>query len=341
MLTAALVGLPFSGKTTIFRLLTEKAPGGKADLDRAVVPVADPRLQVLSDVYHPKKKTPAQIGFVDVPGLTPGGAGDSRRFLTEIRDVDALIQVLGAFPGTEDTPPDDAAETISLELTFADLEAVEKRLARLAKGKISPAEELEKDALLKSQKALEDGIPIRLATLSKEEAQSLRSMALLTQKPVLYVLNVGEERRDFDVKAFEERHQGALIEASAAIEAEILELPPEERKDFLGSLGFDEPGLDRLTRACYRHLGLISFLTAGEDEVRAWTIPEKTSAKEAAGKIHSDIARGFIRAEVVAYDDFVQNGFSMAAVKEKGHWRLEGKEYIVRDGDIVNFRFNA
>jgi len=342
VLTAALVGLPLSGKTTFFEVLTARAARSGKDLGRAVVPVADRRLSVLSDVFHPRKVTAAQIAFVDVPGLAEGGQGEGRRFLADIREADALVQVIGAFPGGPGDSPDDAAESLALELALADLEAVEKRLERLARGKLKPGEDVERSVLESIRPHLEAGGPVRTSGVSPDELAALRSLGLLTEKPLVYVLNVGDDGTPpCDPEEFAGRHQGAVIVASAAMEREIADLDAAERADFLSSLGFAEPGVDRLTRACYAHLGLISFLTAGEDEVRAWTIRQGTPAREAAGKIHTDIERGFIRAEVVAYDDFVNDGASMAGAKEKGHWRLEGKDYIVADGDIINFRFNA
>lgn len=338
LLTAALIGLPQSGKTTLFQVLTEKTPGRGGELDRAVVPVADPRLSRLAEAFRPKKVTPAQTAFLDVPGF---GQGEAKRFLADIRDADALVQVLAAFPGALEDPGT-AAETLGLELAVADLDSVEKRLQRLAKGKLAPGEDVEKAALQKIEPHLSEGKPIRSLELSKEEVASLRSLALLTAKPLVFVLNVGEDGDvGFDADALARAHGGAAVIASAAMEREIAELEAEDREAFLRSMGFEESGVDRFTRAVYGHLGLISFLTAGEDEVRAWTITRGTRAREAAGKIHSDIEHGFIRAEVVAYDDFVASGLSMPTAKERGLWRLEGKDYIVQDGDIINFRFNG
>ena len=338
MLTAALIGLPQSGKTTFFQVLTDKSPGRGGELARAVVPVADPRLARLEGAFHPRKVTPAQIAFIDVPGF---GEGQAKRFLADIRDTDLLVEVVAAFPGSS-PDPDTAAETIGLELTVADLDSVERRLQRLSKGRLAPGEDVEKAALEKLAPHLSEGRPIRQAGLAKEELASLRSLALLTVKPLIFVLNAGEDGRPpVDANEFGRRHAGAVLTASAEMEREIAELEAAERDEFLQSMGFEESGVDRLTRTAYRHLGLISFLTAGEDEVRAWTVTDGTSAREAAGKIHSDIERGFIRAEVVAYDDFVASGLSMQTAKESGLWRLEGKEYVVQDGDIINFRFNA
>lgn len=321
--------------------MTSRQQTAHGGAERGVVAVADGRLQVLADVFHPRKVTPAQIGLVDTPPLRPGdGGAESRRFLAEIRQVDALILVLADFPGAGGPPPVEAAETILLELALADLEIVEKRLERLAKQKRTAQDELERTVLERCAKALSEGGTVRALNLTKDEATTVKSIGLLTLKPVIHVLNLAEA----DLAAGGERIFGLaepVLVTSALIEQEIAELAAAERQAFLEALGFSEDGISRLSRTIYQHLGLISFLTAGEDEVRAWTIEAGSSAREAAGKIHSDIARGFIRAEVVAYDHFVADGMSMAVAKEHGHWRLEGKEYAVQDGDIINFRFQA
>ncbi len=303
--------------------------------------VADARLAVLADAFHPRRVTPAQIGLVDTPALRPGeGSDENRRFLAEIRQVDALILILAGFAGSGGPPPQEAAETILLELALADLEIVEKRLDRLGKQKRTAGDELERAALGRCLGALSAGRTVRSLELERDQVLTLRSIGLLTLKPVIHVLNLAEDDLDQGAELAGRLPEPVLV-TSALIEQEIALLAAEERQDFLKTLGFEEDGMSRLSRTVYQHLGLASFLTAGEDEVRAWTIEAGLPAKEAAGKIHSDIARGFIRAEVVAYDRFVEDGLSMATAKEQGHWRLEGKEYPVQDGDMINFRFQA
>jgi GTP-binding protein YchF len=340
MLEVALVGLPGSGKSTLFRLLTGLAPSTRPEPVKGVADVPDPRLAALAKIFRPRKVTPAQIAFVDVPGVSPGSAaGASRRFLADIRDVDALVHVLPAFDAEHD--PLEAALALDLELTVADLEAVERRLERLRQQKRRPTDAAERAALERLREALGEGRPAAAVPLSAEEERLIAGFGLLTKKPILYVLNVAGEleaapafRREADARGWH------VLLMSAALEAEIAELPEEARGEFLADLGVAEPGIDRLCRSAYERLGLISFLTAGEDEVRAWPIPRGTTAREAAGKIHSDIARGFIRAEVVAFDDLVAAG-SLARARELGTWRLEGRDYVVQDGDVITFRFNA
>ncbi len=336
-----MIGYPRVGKSTFFSLLTGRPLASHAAAEKGVMAVADARLVVLTDAFHPKRVTPAQIGLVDTPALRPGEGGDeSRRFLAEIRQVDALIPVLAGFAQAGGPPPQEAAETILLELAMADLEIVEKRLDRLAKQKRTAADEIERGALERCHLALSEGRTVRSVGLAKDQLAALRSIGLLTLKPVIYVLNLAEEDLDQGATLARGLPEPVLV-TSALIEQEIAQLAPAERQAFLETLGFEEDGISRLSRTVYQHLGLASFLTAGEDEVRAWTIEAGLGAKEAAGKIHSDIARGFIRAEVVAYDRFVEDGLSMSVAKEKGHWRLEGKEYPVQDGDMINFRFQA
>ncbi len=346
MLSCGIVGLPMTGKTTFFRLLTGVSQGGRGEAPgKGVAKIPDQRVVFLSGVYHPKKITYAQMEFADVPGFAPG-TGQGGRFLAEAREVDALVQVLRAFSlGGDEPDPLADLEAIHLELVLADLEFLEKRLER-ARGnkKAKPGE----TALLECcRSALEDGQTIRSLGLSSEEEKELAGYSLLTEKPYLVVANVGEEGfRRGDYPGREQLRQRTtearlpFVETCAQLEEEIQELPMEEREEFLRDLGVAESGIERVARSVYAHLGLISFLTAGEDEVRAWTIKSRTTAKEAAGKIHSDIERGFIRAEVVAFDDFAATG-SLAGARDKGTLRLEGKEYSVQDGDIINFRFNV
>ncbi len=346
MLSCGIVGLPLTGKTTFFRLLTGVSQGGRGEAPgKGVAKIPDRRVSFLAGVYLPKKTTHAQIEFVDVPGFAPG-TGQGGRFLAEAREVDALVQVLRAFPlGGEEADPLADLEAIHLELVLADLEFLEKRLERGRGNK--KARPVETALLERCRSALEDGRTIRSLGFSPEEERELAGYALLTEKPYLVVANVAEEgfrRGDYPGRdQLRQRAEGAglpFLETCAQLEEEIQELPAQEREEFLRDLGVAESGIERVARGVYTHLGLMSFLTAGEDEVRAWTIKSRTAAKEAAGKIHSDIERGFIRAEVVAFDDFVAAG-SLAGARDRGTLRLEGKEYQVRDGDIVNFRFNV
>ncbi len=345
----ALVGLPGTGKTTLFNLLTgADQPTGALSRPEAHVgsaDVPDPRLSVLADMYHPRKVTHAKLEFVDIPGVRVGGAAqEARRFLADIREVDALVHVLQGFPGLETPDPVAAADALELELAVADLDVVERRLERIAKEKKRPSPDIEKGALERIAAELGEGRRAGGVALSEEEDQTLRGFTLLTRKPLVLVLNGDESQIPEDAPLHAAalryaRERGVpLVTMSVQIEREIQELPADEQEAFLGDLGLREPGLSRLSHGVYEGLGRISFLTAGQDEVRAWTVRAGVNARTAAGAIHSDIERGFIRAEVVAYQDLVAAG-SMAKAKEAGTLRLEGKDYIVQDGDIINFRF--
>ena len=361
MLTAALVGLPLSGRSTVLNLLTGlgvEVSGfltARADTHRGVVDVPDRRLDYLTDMYHPKKRTPAQLEVVEVPGLVRGaseGQGVGNRFLAEIREVDAVVHVLRAFPDPAIAHPEGRIdpladlEIVDLELLMADLQVLERRLERLRTQKRKPGDAEEQALIERCVEALGSGRSVRELTLSPAERQLLAGFGLLTEKPAVWLLNVGEEALMGDdpvvVRVLEKSVAAGvpLVVLSAKIEGEIAQLGPSEREAFLADLGVAESGIDRLARATYASLGLISFLTAGADEVKAWTIRQGTSAQEAAGRIHSDIARGFIRAEVVAFDDLEAAG-SMARARELGRVRLEGKEYVMADGDVVNFRFHV
>jgi GTP-binding protein YchF len=348
-LRTALVGLPGSGKTTLFNLLTgSDLPTGALSRPEAHVGAADvpdTRLSVLAEMYHPRKVTPAKLEFIDIPGVRVGGAAqEAKRFLADIREVDALVHVLQGFPGLEDPDPVAAAEALELELAVADLDVVERRLERIAKEKKRPSPDVERDALQRIAAELGEGRRAGGVALSAEEEQALRGFTLLTQKPLVLVLNGDESQIPVQaplhaaVAAYAAERGVPLVTMSVQLEHEIQQLPPEEQEAFLSDLGLQEPGIGRLSRGVYEGLGRISFLTAGTDEVRAWTVRAGVNARTAAGAIHSDIERGFIRAEVVAYDDLVASG-SMAKAKDAGTLRLEGKEYIVQDGDIINFRF--
>ncbi|MDN5348199.1 MAG: ribosome-binding ATPase [Clostridia bacterium] len=355
-LTCGIVGLPLSGKTTLFNLLTRaeeetSAFTGRTKANIRTAPIPDPRLDFLASIYHPRKVTPATLEVIDVPGLVQGSGA---AFLTSVREVDALIHVVRAFhndavvhvSGSIDPVRD--LEAVNIELLLADLQLVETRMARIAASKkITREMQAEQAALQKCRQILEDEKPLSGASLTQEEWQVLRHMSFLTTKPMLIVVNIDEEqlsRGRYDGQEAVEEYAAArgipVLTICAALEAEIARLDAGDREVFLQEMGIVEPGIARLARAIYHRLGLISFLTAGEDEVRAWTVKVGTNAREAAGKIHSDMERGFIRAEVVKFSDLQALG-SMFKVKEKGLFRLEGKEYIVQDGDIITFRFNV
>jgi GTP-binding protein YchF len=363
-----LIGLPGSGKTTVFNALTQSdvATGGfsgQDDAHLAVVKVPDKRLDILTGMFEPQRKVPADIQYVDVGGLSKGMAekGLSGQLLGNLSQADALVHVVRAFDDPNLPHPDGSVdpfrdiETINLELQFSDLGIVEKRIERLTAQipKLRGAEretnerELKLMADLKAQ--LENDVPLRevVGELDIESIKTLRGFGLLTAKPLLILLNVGESQlgdaAQTLVAMVHERFtkQGVEIDALCGqIEMEIGQLSPEDAEDFLKDLGIEESSRDRVVRLSFGLLGLMPFFTVGPDECRAWTIASGTIAVDAAAEIHSDIARGFIRAEVVSYDDMVAAG-SMAEVKKAGHFRREGKTYVVKDGDIINFLFNV
>ncbi len=363
MLTSGIVGLPMVGKTTFFNLVTgseletSNYLTGKTDINMGMARVPDPRVDFLSRLYNPRKTTYAQIQFSDVPGLVRGaseGKGVGNRFLDGIRNADLLVHVVRAF-NNPDVPHVDGSvdpardlETINLELLLADMDLVEKRIRRIEEGKkIKKGQAEELAVLRKCLEALENEVTVHSMELSDAERELLVNYSFLTDKPVILVINVDEDQlrageypgRD-QIREFAGSGGIKLLEVSGQIEAEISCLPAEDRKIFMEDLGLAESGIDRLARAAYDTLGLVSFFTVGEDEVKAWTIPAGLDAKSAAGKIHSDMERGFIRAEVVAYHDLAEAG-NMNRAREKGLVRLEGKDYIVKDGDILNIRFNV
>ncbi|HEV2054168.1 MAG TPA: DUF933 domain-containing protein [Methylomirabilota bacterium] len=353
-----LVGLPKSGKTSLFNLLTGASlatssfGGSRAEMHAGVARVPDPRVDTLTALFKPKKTTFASFEVVDLAGITKGDREglDAKEF----RNADALLHVVRAFPdaaGAAPNPKGDIAD-LETELILADLEVVERRLERLEasiKKKRTDADVKEQAILLRLKPALESETPIRAAELSDDDARAIRGFTFLSQKPILHCLNLAEKEIDrgktlvesFGLGEITGRPGTAVGWVSAVIEAEVAQLAGEEQAAFLADLGLSEPAIRRVLRDCYALLGLISFFTVGEDEVRAWSVPRGTRAQDAAGAIHSDIARGFIRAEVVGYNELVAAEGSMAAVREKGQFRLEGKDYVVQDGEICHFRFNV
>jgi len=360
-LLAGIIGLSQSGKTAIFEALTSSgAPqsggGSSKHPNMATVHIPDPRLDDLAKVFKSKKTTPATLEFVDIPGLRKGAtAEETKSLLAQVKEADLFVHIVRCFENDTAPHPEGSLdplrdiEALNFELVIADLSTVERRIDRISKLAKSGDEKARAIlALMEKLKVfLEEGKPLRLFQFKEEELKLITDVEFLSDKPVIYVANLNEDDTERSEKLFKIVEEKAASEATHAmkifgkVEAELAELSPQDKKEFLASYGLESSGLDRVIQVAFDRLNLMTFLTAGEDETRGWTIRKGTKAPAAGGKIHSDIERGFIRVEIFTYEDWVKCGRDEKKVKEKGLFRVEGKEYVIKDGDICNFRFNV